>query len=113
MAKFCTYCDTERPDLATTCEKCGRELKHVEETKQNRVILGKIAVKNVEYENNTGWGPIVLIIVGLVFTIALIGIPCMALRCFEWVNLVPVIQSYRGCRPICANLSSGYLYPEE
>jgi uncharacterized membrane protein YvbJ len=77
MANFCIYCDNEYPETTTACKECGRQLKHIEETKQNRVILGKIQTKNVEYENNDGWGPTILIIFGLITSIILIGIPCI------------------------------------
>jgi hypothetical protein len=77
MANFCTYCDLEYPETTTICKDCGRQLKHIEETKQNRVILGKIKIKNAEYENNVGWGPTLLIVFGAIFAIILIGIPCI------------------------------------
>ena len=83
MPNFCTYCDMEYPDTTTFCKDCGRQLKYFDDTKENRVLFGKIQVKNVEYENNSGWGPTILIIFGLLFTIVLIGIPCIIV-CVWW-----------------------------
>lgn len=77
MANFCTYCDEEFPETIPMCKDCGRPLKHIAETKENHNILGKIKIKNVEYENNDGWGPTLLIVFGLIFSIILIGIPCV------------------------------------
>jgi hypothetical protein len=77
MPNFCIHCDLDYPETTTACKECGKQLKHIEDTKQNRDILGKIQIKNVEYENNNGWGPTVLIILGLITSYFLIGIPCI------------------------------------
>jgi len=77
MANFCTYCDIEYPEATIFCKDCGRQLQHIDDTKHNREILGKIQTKNVEYTNNDGWGPTILIIFGLITAIIIVGIVCI------------------------------------
>jgi len=85
--RTCKNCGKLIPEGMDFCLDCGRMASlglkdgvltyDTPDKKENRVIRAKIMVKNVEYENNEGWGPTLLIIFGLIGAIVLIGIPCI------------------------------------
>ncbi len=90
-AAFCNSCGADLriapvtpidPLMTGACEACGNPIKRGEKfcssclanKKHNDIIYAKIKTKEVEYENNNGYGPTILIIIGLFGLIWVFGI---------------------------------------
>ena len=81
IGMFCPKCGKENPDTNQFCGVCGENLiktppiqKETLTPKEKRAIRAQIEIKNTEYEQYRGWGPTILIILGILTIWALIGL---------------------------------------
>lgn len=76
-------------DSPVGCPHCGQtvafEAQAARTPKAERVLAARLSSKKMEFDNANGYGPTMCVIVGLLFTIALIGIPLIVVGAI-WAN---------------------------
>jgi uncharacterized membrane protein YvbJ len=75
---YCPKCGKDNSDNAAFCNSCGVSLERVSgqktSSKHNEIITAKIATKKGEIDNISQVGPVLTVIVGLIFCLLIVGV---------------------------------------